>query len=105
MISMVVIIGGAFYYNFMKRVIASKEILAAIEKGIDVPFPAAERVPDRRRRGYLLTSVGIAFTIALWATSGDFGVAAWGLIPTAFGVANLLISNEAKQAEEEAKNS
>ncbi len=94
-LSMIMVAGiilGAFYFNYMKRRQVHQEILAAIEKGIDVPLPAPRPESSYRTRGYLWTVIGAAFTLALLLSSGDFGAASWGLIPTAAGIAFLLIS-------------
>ena len=76
-----------------------KERLAAIEKGMEVPPLPPEFFQDSRRsrlrstsdylrRGLVLVLVGIAITIALFnSTREDY---LWGLVPIAFGVANLL---------------
>lgn len=75
-----------------------KERLAAIEKGMDVPplppefFQDPRRRPrtpsDYLRRGLIMLLLGIAITVALYSASRrDY---LWGLLPVAFGVANLL---------------
>ncbi|UCD38799.1 MAG: hypothetical protein JSW54_04790, partial [Fidelibacterota bacterium] len=51
------------YYNYRKRQAQSKEILAAIEKGIEVPFPPPVK-RDYLKLGLVWTFVGIAFTLA-----------------------------------------
>jgi Domain of unknown function (DUF6249) len=75
-----------------------KERLAAIEKGMDVPplppefFQDPRRRPrsqsDYLRRGLIMLLIGIAITVALYSSSRrDY---LWGLLPIAFGVANLI---------------
>lgn len=88
------IVLGAFYFSYKKRQHAHLEILAAIEKGIDVPFPAPRPKLSYRTRGYLWTSIGVALTLAIFFSSDNFGAASWGLVPTAAGIAFLLISLE-----------
>ena len=77
-------------YNYRKRQLLGKEILAAIEKGIEVPFP-----PPKKRNylnlGLVWTFVGVAFTLALWFSARIMVAAAWGFLPIALGVAFLLI--------------
>jgi len=72
-----------------RRELQSKEILAAIEKGIDVPFPKP-REKNYRKSGFIWTSVGVALVIAL-GVAVKWTVAVWGLLPLAVGVAYLLI--------------
>ncbi len=78
-------------YNYKKRQLQGQEILAAIEKGIEVPFP-----PPMKRNylnlGLVWTFVGVAFTLALWFSARVMEAAAWGFLPIAVGVAFLLIA-------------
>lgn len=78
-------------YDYRKRQLKGQEILAAIEKGIEVPFP-----PPRKRNylnlGLVWTFVGVAFTLALWFSARVMEAAAWGFLPIAVGVAFLLIA-------------
>lgn len=92
MIMTLCIVLGAFYFSYKKRQQAHLEILAAIEKGIDVPLSTTRSDWNYRTRGYLWTSVGVALTLAIFFSSEDFGAASWGLIPTAAGIAFLLIA-------------
>jgi uncharacterized membrane protein HdeD (DUF308 family) len=70
-----------------------KERLAAIEKGLDLPFDAAE--PENGKKGGSLRSgliglfVGIVLYFAINEVAGS-DVALFGLIPAAVGIANLL---------------
>ena len=77
-------------YNYRKRQLQGQEIMAAIEKGIEVPFP-----PPKKRNylnlGLVWTFVGVAFTLALWFSAKVMEAAAWGFLPIALGVAFLLI--------------
>jgi hypothetical protein len=72
-----------------------KERLAAIEKGLDVPplppelFQRHGRAPaDCLRRGLVWLAIGAAVTAALMIE--EHRGAAYGLIPAAIGLANLL---------------
>ncbi len=85
----------ALYYNYRKRQSQSREILAAIEKGIEVPFPPPRKY-DRRTQGIFWIAIGLALTIALGVSTGRLQVAVWGLLPLAAGVAALLISRGEK---------
>ncbi len=77
-------------YNYKKRQIQSREIVAAIAKGIEVPFP-----PPKQRNylnlGLVWTFLGVAFTLALWFSARVMEAAAWGFLPIAVGLAFLLI--------------
>jgi len=77
-------------YNYRKRQLQGQEIMAAIEKGIEVPFP-----PPKKRNylnlGLVWTFVGVAFTLALWFSARIMEAAAWGFLPIALGLAFLLI--------------
>ena len=90
------LIAWALFLNYRKRVLTGKEVMAAIEKGIDVPFASQAPPLSFRNRGIVWTSLGLAIVLVLWALTGEYSVASVGLIPTAVGVANLLIawSNE-----------
>ena len=92
-------------YNHQRRQIQSREILAAIEKGIEVPFPPP-KVKNYRNQGLVWTSLGIALVITL-AVGAIFKGAVWALLPlglvVAFplglGVAYLLIARGEKKEE------
>ena len=49
--------------NFRQRQLRSAEILAAIDKGIEVPFPPP-KVKNYRNYGLIWTSLGIALILA-----------------------------------------
>lgn len=88
------------YYNHRKRQVQSKEILAAIEKGIEVPFPPPVK-RDYLRLGIIWTFIGIAFTLALWFSTYRMEATAWGFLPLAVGLAFLLIGYiERKKGDE-----
>jgi hypothetical protein len=86
-----------------KKELTHKERVLAMEKGIEIPqAPTAERRPAylaNRSAGLVMTFLGTAITIALWAVAGKNG-GVWGLIPLAIGV-GLLVSAamERKEAE------
>ena len=96
----VVVVAMALYFNYKKRQAQSQEILAAIEKGMDIPLPEP-RTRNYRRQGLVWTAVGLALTIAIGVSSQVWAGAVWGLLPLAVGVAFLLIArSEAKESEE-----
>ena len=86
------LIAWFLFLSYKKREQAGREIMAAIEKGIDVPFPSLGPSLHYRNRGILWTSLGVTAIAVLWAMSGEIAEASFGLIPTAFGVASLLIA-------------
>ncbi|MFC1583679.1 DUF6249 domain-containing protein [Candidatus Neomarinimicrobiota bacterium] len=94
-----VIIGGVLYFSYLRRKTQSREIMAAIEKGIEVPFP-----PPQKRNylnlGLIWTLVGLAFTLALWFSSKVMEAAAWGFLPLAVGIAFLFIAFFERKAKE-----
>ena len=85
----------ALYYNYLKRQSQSREILAAIEKGIEVPFPPPRKY-NRRSQGIFWIAIGLALTLALGVSTGNWRIAVWGLMPLAAGVAAFLISKGEK---------
>jgi dolichol kinase len=96
-----VVIGIVLYFNYMRRKTQSREIMAAIEKGIEIPFPPLQR-RNYLNLGLIWTFVGVAFTLALWFSSERMEAAAWGFLPLAVGLAFLLIALfESKKGEEE----
>jgi O-antigen/teichoic acid export membrane protein len=103
----VAIVVAALYYDYRKRNLQHQEIVAAIEKGIEVPLPKTERRErDYRRLGIIWTLLGVAFTIVLGTTSyHHFEGAVWGLLPVALGVAFLLIAYFAKKDEQNGDDS
>lgn len=73
-----------------------KERLLAIERGMEVPpLPpeffkdGLDRGSDRMRQGLVWLFVGMALIVAL-ALNKSLETAAWGLIPFAVGIANLI---------------
>jgi len=88
-----------------KKELAHKERLLAMEKGMEIPVePQDEKRPahlSNRSSGLVLTLLGLALTIALFAVAGkDGGV--WGLLPMAIGI-GLLISSSLEKREIEDK--
>jgi hypothetical protein len=88
-----------------KKELKHKERVVAMEKGIEIPAEKREeKRPEylsNRSGGLVMTFIGIALTIALWATAGkDGGV--WGLIPLGIGV-GLLISSALEKKEIDTK--
>lgn len=84
------------------RKLLSKEILAAIEKGIDVPImPRNISTPlDYLRRGIICTVIGLFVGIA-FIIEGDIEAAAiLGSIPFAVGVGYLIYYKFATKEEE-----
>ena len=74
-----------------------RERMAAIEKGLEVPALPAElfantmtpgKPRDPLRSGLIWTLVGAAISTAVYLEDKDHW--AWGLVPAAIGVANLL---------------
>jgi hypothetical protein len=102
----IAVVVTALYYDYRKRYLQNKEIIAAIEKGIDVPLPKVERRErDYRRLGIIWTLVGIAFTIAIWVSSHTIEGAIWGLLPVALGIAFLSIAFFSKKDDQNGNNS
>ncbi|HIC82931.1 MAG TPA: hypothetical protein EYO99_01080 [Candidatus Marinimicrobia bacterium] len=84
------------------RKLLSKEILAAIEKGIDVPImPRNISTPlDYLRRGIICTLIGL-FVGITFAGKGDIEAAAiLGSVPFAVGIGYLIYYKLATKEEE-----
>ncbi len=79
-----------------KKELEHKERLVSIEKGIPLPEPEQEiRKPvhsARRAGGLVMLGIGIALTIALWATPGAEDTWGWGLVPLFIGMVRRLLS-------------
>jgi hypothetical protein len=103
----IAIVVSVLYFDYRKRNLQHQEIVAAIEKGIEVPLPKTEkRERDYRRLGIIWTLLGSVFTIALWVTSfNHFEAAVWGLLPVALGVSFLLIAYFTKKDEDKGDES
>ncbi|MBC8548299.1 MAG: hypothetical protein H8D23_01485 [Candidatus Brocadiales bacterium] len=100
MVALVVFIG--LWMNYKKRVLHSQEIIAAIDKGADIPFPAPKE-RNYRNLGLIWTLVGFAIFIAIWVQVGDIQPAIWGLLPFSLGIAFLLIHKGQKKKEDDVK--
>ncbi len=91
--SIVAITAFIIIYNHKRRQLQSQEILTAIEKGVDVPFPALRTKKwNYLNLGLIFSLVGVAFTLALWFSTRLMEATAWGLLPIGLGVAFLLIA-------------
>lgn len=89
-----------------KKELAHKERLVAMEKGMEIPVePQDEKRPaylSNRSGGLVMTLMGIALTIALFAVAGKEG-GVWGLLPLAIGIGLLISSSmEKKELDEKA---
>ncbi len=98
MVILVVFIG--LWMGYKKRSLLSKEIISAIEKGADIPFPEQKK-RNYQNLGLIWTLVGLAFTIALWFSSKAIEGAVWGLLPFALGIAFLLIHRSQEKEDKE----
>lgn len=89
-----------------KKELVHKERVLAMEKGIDIPIaPSREKRPahlHNRSAGLVMTLLGLALTIALWAVAGKNG-GVWGLIPLAIGI-GLLVSAALEKRDMEGKS-
>jgi hypothetical protein len=88
-----------------KKELAHKERLIAMDKGIEIPVERQEEKRPaylrNRSSGLVMTLLGFALTIALFAVAGkDGGV--WGLLPMAIGI-GLLISASLERKDVESK--
>lgn len=82
----------AMFIKLQKRKVESTEILAAIEKGVDIKFP--DQSKNRLLPGLMWLLIGIVMTTAMALAIPDTapqGVWAWGLIPVAVGAAYLIV--------------
>ncbi len=95
-ISMFIMIGlaviAAIIVGYQKRRLESQEIIAAIEKGVEIQFP--ERKRNRLLPGLIWTLVGVvgalgmAFAVPEDAPAGTW---IWGLVPVAIGISYLIV--------------
>ena len=91
-LSVAAVIIVALYLRVQKRKVESTEILAAIEKGVDVKFP--EETRSRLLPGLMFLFVGIVMSLALAISLPDdapSGAWIWGLLPVAVGAAFLIV--------------
>lgn len=90
----IAIIAFIVIYLYKARQLRSQEIIAAMEKGIEVPFPPPK---EPRKRNYLnlgivWTLVGTVIAVAMGLSTGSAIGLTWGLLPVAVGIAFLLIA-------------
>ncbi|MEE9162181.1 MAG: hypothetical protein V3U35_04330, partial [Candidatus Neomarinimicrobiota bacterium] len=71
------VVGLALYFNYKKRQAQSQEILAAVETGIEIPFPSPEK-RNYRNLGLIWSAVGIALIVAIGVSSREWAGAVWG---------------------------
>ena len=95
---------AAMILKNQSRKIESSEILAAIEKGVEVKFPEVNR--NRLLPGLVWLFLGIVMTLGMaLAIPNDApaGMWVWGLIPVAVGAAYLIVYriDEQKAGSEE----
>ncbi len=105
------VIGGVFIavtaviMNGRRKELEHRERILAMEKGITPPSPQVEterpKYSGRRANGLVMTGIGLALTIALWAEEGAEG-GVWGLIPLFIGL-GLLIAGSLDKREYEAQ--
>jgi hypothetical protein len=88
-----------------------RERMAAIDKGLEVPpLPSelfagpidAPRKRDPLRSGLIWTLVGVAVSVAWFLEDKDHW--AWGLVPTAIGIANLIYHAISQRAAKASQN-
>ncbi len=96
----------ALYLKLQKRRVESAEILAAIEKGIEVKFPDENK--SRLLPGLIWLFLGIIMTLGMaLAIPADApsGMWVWGLIPSAVGAAYLIVYRIEQQKGDSEENS
>jgi len=90
----------ALYLKLQKRKVESEEILAAIEKGVDVKFP--ENRKNRLLPGLMWLLIGLVVTAAMAVVvpeHGPSGIWIWGLVPVAVGAAYLIVYRIEEQGD------
>ncbi len=88
----------SMFLSYRRRQLMSAEILAAIEKGIDVPMVQEVKKPKNlKHRGILWSAIGVAIFFVALLASHEIEIAAWGLLPFAVGVAYLFIARDEEQ--------
>ena len=88
-LAVVAIVAVLSYYRYKRRQLQSQEIMAAIEKGIEVPFPP-QRKTNRFTQGIFWAVIGVGLMGALAVSAHAWEAAIWGLIPISIGLAMLL---------------
>ena len=101
-ISTAAVVIVALYLKLQKRKVESAEILAAIEKGVEVKFP--ENRKSRLLSGLMWLFIGIVVTAAMVVAVPDHGPSGmwvWGLVPVAVGAAYLIVFRIEEQGDSE----
>jgi len=91
-LSVAAVIIVALYLRIQKRKIESAEILAAIEKGVEIKFPETRN--NKLLPGLIWLLTGLVMTIALAMIvpeDAPRGVWVWGLVPVAVGASFLIV--------------
>ncbi len=104
-VSVAAVVIVALYLKLEKRKIESAEILAAIEKGVEVKFPDANR--NRLLTGLIWLLTGLVMTLALGVMipeNAPAGIWIWGLVPAVVGVAYITVYRIDKQKGDSEEN-
>jgi len=94
-IGTVAIIITSFILGMRAKELKHKEMILAMEKGIELPKEPVIKKKHRPRYftirmwGLIFTFIGIAVVIGIWGAAGILN-GVWGLIPTFLGIALLL---------------
>ena len=90
------VIGYYFFLEYKKKKLMSDQILAAIEKGGEVPALDLQMPKTNyMRRGLVFLFFGIALFIALWVQV-DIQTGVWGLLFIGLGAAYILVEKYEK---------
>ena len=111
-IPIVAVLGGVFIavtavvMNGRRKELEHRERILALEKGVALPTEVTvegerPKHSGRRANGLVMTGIGLALTIALWAEEGAEG-GLWGLIPLFIGI-GLLVAGSLDKREWEAQ--
>ena len=109
-ITMFLVAGGSFITTMVlrlqKRKVESAEILAAIEKGVDIKFPEQ---PKKSRLlpvlMWLLTGLVMFFALGvMMPADAPSGIAIWGLVPVAVGASYLIVYRVEEQKGDSEEN-
>jgi multisubunit Na+/H+ antiporter MnhB subunit len=95
----------ALIMRYYKRQLESQEIIAAIEKGVDVKFP--EKKQNRLLPGLIWTFSGIVMTLAMARVvpeDAPAGIWIWGLVPVAVGASFLIVYKLQDSKEESSED-
>jgi len=90
------VVGFSLYFGYQKRQLLSKEILSAIEKGMDIPIQTTKK-RNYRNLGIIYTFLGAILAVALWASTGTLVGLLWGMVPMVLGLAFLVISKKKEE--------